>query len=74
MRFTQPNSRARAMHQVVNHLISGASVTLTFQTESEALSGLEALHEVATQRRVGIVVESIGGRKVEVRLVEARMA
>lgn len=74
MKFQQPNSRARAMHQVVNQLISGASVTLTFQTESEAFSGLEALHEVAIQRPVGIVVEPIGNRKVEVRLVEARVA
>lgn len=74
MRFQQPNSRARAMHQVVNQLTLGNGVTLTFQTASEARYGLEALHEVATARRVGIVVESVGHRTVEVRLAKAKAA
>jgi hypothetical protein len=74
MKFQQPNSRARAMHQVVDQLISGARVTLTFQTESEARYGLEALHEVATLRRVGVRVEPTGPRTVEVRLVEPQAA
>ena len=74
MQFTQPNSRARAMHQVVDQLLSGARISLTFQTESEAVQGLTALHDVATSRRVGILVESTGRRTVAVRLVESEAA
>jgi hypothetical protein len=74
MMFQQPNSRARAMHQVVDRLITGARVTLSFQTESEARQGLDALHEVALSRRVGIVVEPRGDRQVEIYLVEQQAA
>jgi hypothetical protein len=74
MTFEQPNSRARVMHQVVDRLINGARLTLSFQTEPEARRVLEALHEVATVRLIGIVVEPLGDLTVEVRLVEQRVA
>jgi hypothetical protein len=74
MTFEQPNGRARVMHQVADRIINGARLTLSFQTESEARRGLEALHEVAVLRRIGIVVEPLGGLTVEVRLVEQRVA
>lgn len=69
MIFTQPNSLARLMHQLVDQLTCGQVMTLTFATEAEVRQGLTALHEVAQSRRVGVQVTPTGPHTIELRLV-----
>ena len=69
MIFTQPNSLARLMHQLVNQLSSGQVVTLTFATEAEVQHGLTALHEVAQSRGVGVQVTPTGPLTIELSMV-----
>jgi len=68
MRFRQPNSLARTMHQVLNDLLSGQSVSLRFGSEAEVQHVLEVLQEVATDRHLAVEVRSVGVRTLELSL------
>jgi hypothetical protein len=68
MRFRQPNSLARALHQVVSDLTQGQTVELRFESEAEVRHLLEVLHEVASERRVLVNVHSTGRRSLELSL------
>lgn len=65
MRFRQPNSLARAMHQVLNDLLSGQTVSLRFASEAEVQHVLDVLQEVAIDRRLAVNVRSVGPRTLE---------
>ena len=62
MQFRQPNSLARAMHQVMNDLMGGQTISLRFGSEAEVHHVLGILNEVAISRRVRISVRSTGAR------------
>ena len=68
MRFRQPRSLARAMHQVLNDLLGGQTVSLRFGSEAEVQHVLEVLREVATDRRLAVDVRSVGHRTLELSL------
>lgn len=74
MEFRQPNSLARTLHQVLNDLIGGQSVTLSFGTEAEVRRVLEVLQEVTTDRRVAVTVRAVGQRSLELTLTELEHA
>ncbi len=74
MEFRQPNSLARTLHRVLNDLIGGQRVTLSFGTEAEVRRVLEVLHEVTTDRRVAVTVRAVGQRSLELTLTEEEHA
>lgn len=65
MQFRQPNSLARAMHQVLNDLLRGQTVSLRFDSEFEVQHVLETLNEVARDRHVLIAIRITGRRTLE---------
>jgi hypothetical protein len=69
MRFTQPNNLSRVMSQILNRLDQDVVLTLEFSNEEEVARGLEMLHEVATQREIGVLVTPRGEHSIELRLV-----
>lgn len=68
MQFQQPNSLARAMHQVLNDLVGGQTISLRFGSEAEVQRVLEVLSEVAHSRRIQLEVRASGVRTLEVSL------
>ncbi len=68
MEFRQPSSLARAMHQVLNDLLRGEVVTLSFATEAEVRHVLTVLNEVAADRHIAILATSVGQRSLELAL------
>ncbi len=68
MIFRQPSSLARAMHQVLNDLLRGEVVTLSFTTEAEVRHVLTVLNEVAADRQIAIQATSVGQRSIELSL------
>jgi hypothetical protein len=68
MIFQQPSDLARAMHQVLDQLLRGQTVTLSFATNDEAAHALDVLNEVATERQVTILVEPAGRRSLQMSL------
>ena len=71
MPFRQPNSLARALHHVVNDLMSGQTVELRFGTEAELRHLLEALQEVTAARHLSVQVHATGRRTLEVSLTRS---
>jgi len=65
MEFRQPSSLARTMHQVLNDLLRGEVVTLSFATEAEVRHVLTVLNEVAADRQIAILATSVGQRSIE---------
>lgn len=68
MPFRQPNSLARTLHQVLNQVLRGQTVTLQFASEADARYVLSVLREVAAERQVSVVTTSTGPRTIELRL------
>ena len=68
MEFRQPSSLARAMHQVLDDLLRGQTVTLSFATEAEVRHLLTVLNEVAADRRIAVLATSVGQRSLELSL------
>ncbi len=68
MIFRQPSSLARAMHQVLNDLMRGEVVTLSFATEAEIHHVLTVLNEVAADRHITVQATSVGQRSLELSL------
>ena len=68
MPFRQPNSLARALHQVMNDLVAGQTVELRFGTEAELRHLLEALQEVTATHHVSVQVHTTGRRTLELSL------
>lgn len=66
--FQQPSDLARVMHQVLNQLLRGQSVTISFATNDEAAHALRVLNEVATERQITIMVEPDGRRSLKMTL------
>ncbi|MDQ3655093.1 MAG: hypothetical protein M3457_08445 [Chloroflexota bacterium] len=68
MEFRRPSSLAHAMHQVLNDLLRGEVVTLSFTTEAEVRHVLTVLNEVAADRQIAILATSVGQRSLELSL------
>ena len=69
MPFRQPNSLARALHQVMNDLLAGQTVELRFGAETELRYMLDSLREVTAVHRVAVQVQTTGRQSVAVSLV-----
>jgi hypothetical protein len=71
MKFQQPSTLSRVMHQLLDQLEQGAILTLQFADEAEAVHALMVLHEVARERALGVVVTPAGGNTIELRRASA---
>jgi hypothetical protein len=56
------------MHQILNDLGRGQTVSLRFGSEAEVHHVLEVLNEVATSRQLAIEVRATGSRTLELSL------
>lgn len=74
MEFRQPNNLARTLHQVLNDLVGGQCVTLSFGNDTEVRRVLEVLQEVTTDRRVAVTVRAVGSRSLELTLAKDEQA
>lgn len=71
MRFTQPNNLSRMMSQILDQLGADRVLTLEFASEQEAERGLNVLHEVATERQIGVIVTPLREHILELQLAQA---
>lgn len=71
MRFTQPNNLSRVMSQILDQLDAEQVLTLEFANKQEVERGLEVLHEVATERQIGVIVTPLHEHILELQLAQA---
>jgi hypothetical protein len=68
MRFEQPNNLARALQVLLNDVVGGKTLSLSFSNEEDVRKVLETLDEVARAQAVTVLVRPIGRRTLELTL------